>query len=261
MSLWRSESTRNMRSLSIVLAWILFCVELPAQVAVLNGASFRPTQPVAAGSWAAAFGTFSGVSTTQASGYPLPKTLGGVSVTINGTEAPLYYVSADQINFLIPYETPAGLWPVDVKTGGATVSGSVRVMSAAPGLFIKDTTQQQPPKGAVLNQDGTENTSSNPAQRGQVVSVYATGPGALSGDIEDGAAAPSSPLISTRSVPQVFVGGVPAEVQFSGLAPQFAGLWQVNVFVPDQGFLSGRVPVQVFSDGVDSNEVTIFVAQ
>src|SRR5262249_18430186 len=116
-------------------------------------------------------------------------------------------------------------------------------------------------KGAILNQDGSENTSSNLVRRGQVISIYATGPGALSQTVQDGAAVPSNPLVTTQSTPQVFIGGVEAQVQFSGLAPTFAGLWQINAFVPDRAFISGRVPVQLFMNGVDSNEVTIFVAQ
>ena len=65
--------------------------------------------------------------------------------------------------------------------------------------------------------------------------------------------------MNTKSTPQVFIGGVEATVQFSGLAPDLAGVWQINAFVPDKPFVTGRVPVVVYMDGVDSNEVTIFV--
>jgi uncharacterized protein (TIGR03437 family) len=227
----------------------------------VNGASFRSDQPVTQGSWVSAKGTFSGVSDTIAPGYPLPKTLGGVTVSVDGVDAPIYFVSASQINFLIPYQTAAGLRNVQVKTGSGTVNGKVRVISAAPGLFIKDTSQQVPPKGAILNEDSSENTSSNLARRGRVISIYATGPGALDQTLEDGAAAPSQePFARTKSTPQVYIGNVLAQIQFSGLAPTFAGLWQINAVVPDQPFVTGRVPVQVFMDGVDSNEVAVFVA-
>lgn len=248
-----------MRALTF-LAALLFCASLPAQVSVVNGASFRGDQPVAAGSWAAAFGAFSGVTTTTAPSLPYPTTLGGVTVTVDGTAAPVYFVSAGQINFLVPYSVQLGLRAVQIQSGGTTVTGNVRVIGAAPGLFVKDTTNQLPPKGAILNQDGSENTSSNQARRGQVISIYGTGPGSLSATVDAGAAAPSSPLANTQATPQVFIGGVAATVQFSGLAPNFAGLWQVNAFVPDRAFLTGRVPVQVYVNGVDSNEVTVFVA-
>ena len=63
----------------------------------------------------------------------------------------------------------------------------------------------------------------------------------------------------TTSTPEVFIAGVPAAVQFSGMAPGFSGLWQINAVVPERAFITGRVPLQVYMDGVDSNEVTIFV--
>jgi uncharacterized protein (TIGR03437 family) len=183
-------------------------------------------------------------------------------VSIEGVDAPVYFVSSSQINFLIPYQTASGLRTVQVKTASGTVSGNVRVISAAPGIFIKDTTQQIPPKGAIRNEDASENTSSNPTHRGKIISIYATGPGALDQQVADGAAAPAQePFARTRSTPQVYIGGVEAQIQFSGLAPSFAGLWQINAVVPDRSFLSGRVPVQVFMDGVDSNEVSVFVVQ
>jgi uncharacterized protein (TIGR03437 family) len=245
-----------------LIASMPFCAGLEAQVSVVNGASFRSGQPVTQGSWVSALGTFPGVTDTVAPGGQIPTSLGGVTVSVQGVAAPVYFVSGGQINFLIPYETSPGLRTVQVKTSSSTVSGTVRVVTAAPGLFIKDTTQQVPPKGAIRNEDGAENTSSVPAHRGKVISIYATGPGALDQQVADGAGAPSQePLARSVSTPQVYIGGVEAKVQFSGLAPGFAGLWQINAVVPNLSFLSGRVPVQVFMDGVDSNEVAVFVAQ
>ena len=158
-----------------------------------------------------------------------------------------------QVNFLVPFAVTPGLRNVEVKTVAATLTGNVRIMSAAPGIFAN------PEGGAVLNQDGALNTASARAARGQVIQIFATGPGALSAAIADGAPAPSGPLALTTSTPEVFIAGVPATVQFSGMAPGFAGLWQVNVTVPERAFLTGRVPLQLYMDGVDSNEVTIFL--
>jgi len=239
---------------SLVLAALLACCgALSAQVVVLNGASFRVGQPVTGGSWAAAFGTFPSVTQTTATTSPIPKTLGGVTVSVNGVAAPVYFVSPSQVNFLLPFAVTPGLRNVEVKTSSATLTGTVRVISAAPGIFAN------PTGGAVLNQDGALNADAARAGRGQVISIYATGPGALSRAIEDGTGAPSSPLALTTSTPDVFIAGVPAAVQFSGMAPGFSGLWQINAVVPERAFITGRVPLQVYMDGVDSNEVTIFV--
>jgi uncharacterized protein (TIGR03437 family) len=247
-----------MRSL-ILIAGLAVCAALDAQVAVVNGASFRKEQPLAPGSWASAFGTFANVAETSAASLPLPKTLGGVTVSIDGIDAPLNYVSSGQINFLVPSGLAAGMRAIEVKTASGTISGSMWVMSAAPGIFPKDTAT--PPRGAIQNEDGAENSSSSPAQRGKAITIYATGPGALKEAYEDGSAAPGNPLVNTRSTPQVYIGGVEAVVQFSGYAPGFANLWQINAYVPDKTFITGKVTVQVFIDGVDSNEVTAFVAQ
>lgn len=242
------------------LIWIatLASASLHAQVAIVNNASFRADQPIAAGSWVAAFGAFSGVAATTASAFPLPTTLGGVTVSVDGVNAPLYDVRATQLTFLIPGATAPGLRPVRITTSSGTVTGSVRVISAAPGLFIKDA--QTPPRAAVRNQDGvTENSSSAPARRGEVISIYGTGPGAFSRTPADGAAPGASPLATTKSTPQVYIGGIEATVQFSGLNPDAPGLWQINVTVPTNSFITGRVPVRVYVDGVDSNEVAVFV--
>jgi len=245
-------------STKIYLTLLLCCGVASAQVAIVNNASFRGDQPITSGSWAAAFGAFSGVTTTTASSFPLPKTLGGVKVTVDGVDAALYDVRATQLTFLIPYSVASGLRPVQITTPGGNITTSVRVISTGPGLFTKDT--QTPPRGAIRNQDGvTENSSSAVANRGDVISVYATGPGALSKNPDDGAAPGASPLITTKSTPQVFIGGIEAQVQFSGMNPDAPGLWQINVTVPSQSFISGRVPLRVFMDGVDSNEVTVFV--
>jgi uncharacterized protein (TIGR03437 family) len=173
-------------------------------------------------------------------------------------DAPLYDVRATQITFLIPYATTAGIHPVQITLSNTTVTGSVRVIGTAPGLFTKDA--QLPPRGAIRNQDGvTENAPSAPAKRGDVISIYATGPGTLSRQVADGAAPGATPLAATTSTPQVYIGGVAAQVQFSGLNPDAPGLWQINAVIPNLSFLNGRIPVRVFMDGVDSNEVTVFV--
>jgi uncharacterized protein (TIGR03437 family) len=252
-------------ALALTLAgWLALMVSIAyAQggVAIVNGASFRTEQPVAAGGWVSAFGTFANVGETSALSLPLPKNLGGVTVTVGGLQAPINYVSANQINFVIPYQTPPGLQSVEITTPGGTLSGSVRVITAAPGVFtIFETPQPTPPRGAILNQDFSLNAQDRPAIRGQVIQIFATGHSTLSQQIADGAAGPAAPLIETQVEPQVFVGGVECDVEFSGLAPGFAALWQINARIPQFSFLSGKIPVQIFMNGVDSNEVSIYVA-
>ncbi len=241
--------------LRILTAPILLTAALAAQqVVVVNGASFRPE--TTGGAWATAGGNFAGVTSLTAPTLPFPKTLNGVSVTVDGVAAPVYFVSQSQINFLIPYAVEPGLKPVVVTTSAGALNGSVRVLRSAPGIFVQDTAN--PPKGAILNQNSSLNTSGNPARRGEVIQIYGTGAGRVQGGtVVDGAGVTG--LLSSVSTPQVFIGGVEATVQFSGLTPGVAGLWQVNAFIPDRAFLNGRVPVRIFIDGLDSNEVAVFV--
>lgn len=235
---------------------LLFCATFcNAQIAAIqNGAGFGSA--LSAGSWATLFGTFAGVSQTTGA-TPVGTNLAGVTVTVASLPAPVYFVSTSQINFIVPAAAPAGIQPIQVKAGTATFDGTIRILSAAPGLFTQDAAT--PPKGASLNQNFSLNTSTNVALRGDIVQIYGSGPGAFNLPVTDGAAASTTVLNPTRSTPQVFVGGVPAEVQFSGLAPGFAALWQLNIKIPAQSFITGRVPVVVYVDGVNSNEVTIFV--
>ena len=240
----------------LLLIPLVFCCSLSAQItAVVNGASFKTA--ITAGAWTTAFGTFAGVTATTAPGFPLPKTLGNVTVSVDGTDAPVYFVNDSQINFLTPASTAPGLKTLKVTTAGGSFETNIQILSAAPGLFTKST--DTPPKGAVLNQNSTENTDSNRAVQGEVVQIYGTGPGGFNASVDDGAGPPSDPLTTTTSTPQVFIGGVEAELQFSGLAPGLPGVWQVNAFVPTEPFITGKVPVVVYMDGVDSNEVFIFV--
>ena len=244
-------------SRKLLLVSLLLCSGLQAQVAVVNAASFATNQGVAAGSWAAAFGTFSGVTTTTATALPFPTSLAGVKVTINGMSAPLFDVRQSQITFLVPAGVTPGLQPIVVTTPLSSTNGSVKIVSAAPGIFPKEGTD--PPKGAIINQSGIENAAALPAKKGEVISIYGTGPGAFKTAYTDGTAPGAAPLVETKSTPQVFIGGVSAEVKYSGLNPSSPGLWQINVVVPNFAFITGKVPVSIFIDGVDSNQVAVFV--
>ena len=252
----------GMRTAFLLAGWLvllnLHYAQAQNTVTIVNAASFRSEQPVTAGSWVSGFGVFANVGEVFNTQLPLPKALGGVTVTVNGVEAPLNYVSGLQINFVIPYGTQPGIHPVVVNGPGGTNNSTVRVINAAPGIFTIDAAT--PPQGAVLNQDNSLNGENRPAIRGQVIQIFATGHGALNQQIEDGDPAPV-PAAETVVSPKVFIGGVECVVEFSGLAPEFAALWQINARIPQLAFLSGRLPVQVFMNGVDSNEVSIYVAQ
>jgi uncharacterized protein (TIGR03437 family) len=226
--------------------------------ATVNGASFASTAPVAVGSLVSLFGSNIGPATAAgAANLPLPTTLGGYQVKIGGIFAPLLYVSGGQINCQVPFEL-AGQTSAQIVVSNSNATSSpstVNLSSSAPGIFVGTGTQ-----GAVLNQDYSANSAANPAARGSVVQIFATGQGVVSNQPADGAGAPSSPnLATTAATPVVVIGGFPATVQFSGLAQGFVGLWQVNATVPSTVTPGGSVSLQILMNGQVSNTVTIAV--
>src|SRR5262249_4331262 len=103
----------------------------------VNAASFAPGKPVAPGSLASVFGTFTGSVTGKASGYPLPRRIGETEVFLDGKAVPLVYASAAQINFQMPAGTAAGQSVAEVRVEGRAVTRTtVTVIPNAPGLFV-----------------------------------------------------------------------------------------------------------------------------
>ncbi len=236
----------------------------PTVGAVVNNASFAPTpQPVSPGSIAAIFGTGlndgSQVLTSAfGSGGKLVTTLGGASVTVGGISAPMFYSTSSQLGIQIPIEL-AGKTTADVqvKVGGQlSATLTVNLAPVKPGLF----TVSQDGKGSAvcLHTDGvTPVTTANPAHPNEVVILYGTGFGAVSPVIETGE--PSSGN-KTVNMPIVTIDGLSAEVQFSGIAPGFVGLNQINVVVPGLARMNSAGPVVLKVNGVPANEVTLPVA-
>lgn len=246
------------------LAALALSAPLQAQtgVAVVNAAGFQPNAPVAPGSLASAFpvdGEFAGAATAAVEELPLPTTLGGAQVLIDGDPAPLVFVAASQINFQIPSGASADRHDLSVTVNGAEVAaGFVDVLSTYPGIFILDPADVFEP-GAVLNQDGSVNGPDNPAAPGSVVIAFGTGQGEVDNPVADGEAAAGDPLSRTVAPTEAWVAAQEAAVSFSGLAPGFVGLWQVNLTLPDG--VTGRAALFLKSGGIASNSVSVWVAE
>ncbi len=223
-------------------------------VSVVDAASYGPR--VAPGSLATVFGSSMAGAAEQATSYPLPTTLGGTSVFINGARVPLLYVSAAQINFQVPSGLAAGTQTLTVLNGrGTSVDFPFRVTPTAPGIF-QDTSNN----AAV--QDGTTYkaiTSKNPAAAGATVIVYLTGIGAVDQTVADGTASPGKPAAKATAVAAATVGGVTATVEFLGLAPGFAGLGQANITVP-KTLATGTYPVVLNIGGLVSASAQMAVS-
>jgi uncharacterized protein (TIGR03437 family) len=195
-----------------------------------------------------------GDQTATSAALPLPATLGDVQVLVAGAPAPLLSVSPGQINFQVPSATPVGgLQEIQVlraSTGQVLASWLFRTDAASPGLLTANGTGSG--QVSASNEDGTVNNGSHPAKAGSIVSLFATGQGVVDGMPPDGQIAQGT--IYTSRNPRVFINSdfVPdGDVQFSGLAPGYVGLWQINVKVP-ANVPPGDVIVFITYDGINS---------
>jgi uncharacterized protein (TIGR03437 family) len=221
---------------------------------LLNGASFSagnfssfPLGTVAPGEIVSIFG--SGIGPAVAAGLQLTgagavsTSLAGVTVTFDGNPAPLLYVSASQINAVVPYEVTGSTTQMSVTFNGQTYGPvAMPVAAAVPAIFTS--TQTGHGQAAVLNQDGSLNSISNPAARGSVITFYAEGAGAMSPGVADGSVT-TGPTLPSPSLPvTVSIRGIGATVQYAGAAPGYvSGLMQVNVLVPTSIDFGNLVPL------------------
>ena len=200
---------------------------------IYNAANFAPAgYPVSPGGFVTLFG--SGFPAQPISSkLPFLTTLAGVQVSVNGTPAPVYAVSSTQISAIVPYSVTGSTATVVVTVNG-TKSNSVDVPLAptAPGIF--SITSNGLGDGAILHADYSVVSHNNPAIPGEIVQVFLSGLGAVSPAVSDGTAAPGKePFARVTAAVNAYVGGLLSpNIQYAGLAPGLAGLYQVNVQIP-----------------------------
>lgn len=217
----------------------------PTITSLANGASFR--QGFAPGAVLTIFGSSLAPGIFSASAVPLPAQLGGVSVSINGATAPLYYASPSQLNVQIPYATPANATvALQITNNGQIASTTFGTQTVAPGIFTDA-------NGALV--------PANTASAGQTISLYLTGAGAVSPAVATGAAPPLGTAVASLPMPvqtlTVSVGGIGVQPQFVGIPVELVGVVQVNFSVPNG--LSGSQSVVVNIGGVSSPPATLTV--
>ena len=219
-------------------------------VGITNAANYTPiTNAYAPGELVSLYGNF-GVATQSANVLPIPKTLGGVQVFVNGQAAPVLLVSATQINAWIPYEVSGqyfATFQVDVN-GSKSNQVTVYVDDSSPGIYTYPANGIS--AGTILHADYTLVSDDNPAMPGETVQLFMNGLGTVTPQVGDGDAASSTALTYSDEFDNgnIFVyldDGVdalaPADVPFAGLAPGFAGLYQVNFTLPTTGLTNGDV--------------------
>lgn len=186
-----------------------------------------------------------------ASRFPLPFLLAGVSATVNGITAPLYYVSPGQLNIQVPYETSAGPAVLAVNNNGQIAAFPFTVVASAPGLY----------PSAIDNSTGLPVAS---AAAGQVLLLFMTGEGDVTPSLATGAT-PSSAITNPAKLPHarlpvsVTIGGVPAPASsllFAGVPNGVAGLTQIDLTVPANA-PTGPQPVVVTVGAAASPPITL----
>ena len=265
-------------------------ITAPVIGSILNAATFQAT--IAPGTVVSIFGKNLAPpreATSYDAGGLYPTTLGfgtlppgagnmgNTTVTFNGIAAPLLYVSPNQVNVLVPYGL-AGQKTANVVVTRYTLTSNslvVPLTETAPGIFTA--TQNGSGQGAILNTTDrtgpSYNNVSNPAPKGSLVIIYATGSGVWDPAVPDGAVA----LVSTN--PGCFVngatecrriaaqpisltiGGKPALVYYAASAPYLPwGMLQINAYVPTD-VDSGEQPVvlTIGQNGNSQQKVTVSV--
>jgi len=204
---------------------------------IVNGASYAEAM-VSAGEIVTLTGSNIGPSALMLAAIDqttgrIATTLSGTRVLFDGVPAPLVYVSATQVSAIVPYEV-AGKTSTSVQmefNGRTSATLQIRVVAAVPGLFSADASGQG--QGAILNQDGSYNSDSNPAHPGDIITLFGTGEGqtvppGVSGQIA--ATSLPKPVLPVS----ITIGGLTAELAYYGAAPNLVvGLFQITTRLPD----------------------------
>jgi len=242
---------------------------------VLNDASFQTA--ISPGSWVAIFGsnmvnpaelydsTNGDLSTSYlVQGKMLPLVLDGTTVSFDAPSAGIsvpgyiYYVNSGQVNVWVPWELAnqsSAQVKVTVDEGLFGNVVTIPISTYSPAFFLNSSNVAD-----ALDQNFNIITAANPAVRGQYIALYVNGLGPTTNQPVSGAQAPGCPnsindCANTKTLPTVTIGGQPATVVFSGLAPGIVGEYQVNVQVP-AGISAGNQPITISIGGTTSPSQT-----
>jgi uncharacterized protein (TIGR03437 family) len=198
-------------------------------------------------------------------------TLVGDTVTVTGSSgtypAPIFYADPGQLNFQIPWEV-AGNSQVTLQVD--SISVPLPLSAVAPGIFSLNSQGTGPGAIQIANVEAfgqavfaqpansISGATSQPVNPGQYITIFATGLGAVTTAPPADGHGPTG-LVYIAATATVSIGGVTVTPSFAGLAPNFAGLYQVNALVPANATVGSNVPVFITVGGVVSNTVTIAI--
>jgi uncharacterized protein (TIGR03437 family) len=192
-------------------------------------------------------------------GNALANTIGSTQVIIGGITAPMLYASSSQINTVVPFGISGTTTQIQVLyQGQPTASTTVAIQPASPAVFSVNSDGGG--QGAILNQNGTVNSASNPAAPGSVIAIYATGGGLTTPSSVDGLVT-AAPYPTPQLPVSVTIDGLPAQITYAGAAPGLvAGVMQINAVVPADAYPATYDQVIVtVGDYVSPTAVTLTV--
>jgi uncharacterized protein (TIGR03437 family) len=226
-------------------------------VTTISAASFSPTAPVAPESIVAAFGQRLATRTEVAATQPLPTQLAGTTVRVNGSLASLFFVSAGQVNFVIPPGASSGAASVTIASGDGSVSqGTVQIAAASPGVFTSNSDGQGAPAAVLLRvaANGAQ-TFETVARIDPLTGRFAPRPLDLGPDGERvflilflsglRGAADANGDGNVRESARMVIGGSEVVPDFAGRQGALAGLDQMNAEIPRSLIGRGRVSLAV----------------
>jgi uncharacterized protein (TIGR03437 family) len=228
--------------------------------ASVSAASFAGSIPLAANEIVAGFGTGLAQNTLAASAVPLPTSLDGTSVFVNGVAAGLFFVSPNQINYLVPAGTANGAATVTVRRNGVDIAqGTPNVETAAPGLFSANSSGTGVAVALLFRRRAGVDTLEPVAQFNTTASRFDPAELDLGPDTDLVLLVAFGTGFRNAAATSATIGGTAASVLFVGPAPGFEGLDQVNISIPRS--LIGRKLVDVVftANGRQANTVQISV--
>jgi uncharacterized protein (TIGR03437 family) len=223
-------------------------VSTPMISAVVSAAD--GSQNVAPGGLVSIYGQQMSPTTMATSQIPLPTALAGSCLSVNGVPVPLLFVSSQQVNAQLPYNV-GGSASLSIYTpGGVSNSFNFNISAAAPSVFMSGSAGPMSGLATIVRSDnGQLVTPTNPIHPKDTIVIYLTGMGATYPQVNAGLPAPTSPLATVTSSPNVLLGGTALQVEYAGLVPGEVGVYQINAYVPFGVPLGNSLPLEIDQGG------------
>lgn len=185
---------------------------------------------------------------------PLPTVIGDSCLTVNGAPVHMLFVSPTQVNAQMPAQESGNVAIVMHTPGGVSNTFFLTLLTGAPSVFLTTLDGVDNVPAIVRWNNGLVVTSTNPVHRGDILTIYLTGLGAVNPPVSDGSAGLVDPLSTTVVNPVVKIGGVDADVLFSGLVPGMPGAYVINVSVSNSTPQGLSVPLTITQGDITVTE-------